>query len=116
MLRKKSLLLRAVKILPQKTLKYSINTKNQMLRVTQKIGNFRLKKQSQTENKHNKKILASFKFLKFMLISGGWGEKTKDILKSLTPESQRDFFVLFRSALEPSMNFYNSKLAYFFLA
>ena len=53
--------------------------------------------------------------MKFMLISEAEGKKTKDILKSLTPESQRDFFVLFRSALEPSMNFYNSKLAYFFL-
>lgn len=77
MLRKKSLLLRAVKILPQKTLKYSINTKNQMFRVTQKIGNFRLKKQSQTENKYNKKILTSFKFLKFMLISEAEGKKQK---------------------------------------
>ena len=77
MLRKKSLLLRAVKILPKKTLKYSINTKNQMFRVTQKIGNFRLKKQSQTENKYNKKILASFKFLKFMLISEAEGKKQK---------------------------------------
>ena len=77
MLRKKSLLLRAVKILPPKNLKYSINTKNQMFRVTQKIGNFRLKKQSQTENKYNKKILASFKFLKFMLISEAEGKKQK---------------------------------------
>ena len=77
MLRKKSLLLRAVKILPQKILKYSINTKNQMFRVTQKIGNFRLKKQSQTENKYNKKILASFKFFKFMLISEAEGKKQK---------------------------------------
>ena len=85
-----------------------------MFRVTQKIGNFRFKKQLQTENKYNKKILASFKYLKFMLMSEAEGKK-QDILKSLTPESQRDFFVLFRSALEPSMNFYNSKLAYFFL-
>ena len=77
MLRKKSLLLRAVKSLPQKILKYSINTKNQMFRVTQKIGNFRLKKQSQTENKDNKNVLASFKFLKFMLISEAEGKKQK---------------------------------------
>ena len=77
MLRKKSLLLRAVKILPQKTLKYSINTKNQMFRVTQKIGNFRFKKQLQTENKYNKKILASFKYLKFMLMSEADGKKQK---------------------------------------
>ena len=77
MLRKKSLLLRAVKILPQKTLKYSINTKNQMFRVTQKIGNFRFKKQLQTENKYNKKILASFKYLKFMLMSEAEGKKQK---------------------------------------
>lgn len=77
MLRKKSLLLRAVKILSPKNLKYSINTKNQMFRVTQKIGNFRLKKQSQTENKDNKNALASFKFLKFMLISEAEGKKQK---------------------------------------
>ena len=77
MLRKKSLLMRAVKILPPENLKYSINTKNQMFRVTQKIGNFRLKKQSQTENKDNKNVLASFKFLKFMLISEAEGKKQK---------------------------------------
>ena len=80
MLRTKSLLMRAravVKILPKNTLKYSINTKNQMFRVTQKIGNFRFKKQLQTENKYNKKILTSFKFLKFMLISEAEGKKQK---------------------------------------
>ena len=77
MLRKKSLLLTAVKILPKKNLKYSINTKNQMFRVTQKIGNFRFKKQLQTENKYNKKILASFKYLKFMLMSEAEGKKQK---------------------------------------
>ena len=80
MLRTKSLLMRAravVKILPKNTLKYSINTKNQMFRVTQKIGNFRFKKQLQTENKYNKKILASFKYLKFMLMSEAEGKKQK---------------------------------------
>ena len=65
-----------------------------------------LRNNLQTEKKYNRKILASFKFLKFMLISEAEGKKTKDILKSLTPESQREFFVLFRSSLEPSMNFF----------
>ena len=48
-----------------------------MFRVTQKIGNFRFKKQLQTENKYNKKILASFKYLKFMLMSEADGKKQK---------------------------------------
>ena len=48
-----------------------------MFRVTQKIGNFRFKKQSQTENNYNKKILDSFKYLKFMLMSEAEGKKQK---------------------------------------
>ena len=58
-----------------------------MFRVTQKIGNFRFKKQLQTENKYNKKILASFKYLRLR-------GKNKRHFKIINPRISKGLFCL----------------------